>query len=200
MKIVFIDNFDSFANTIAAYFTNAGAEVVMYNSNCSIETIEKEKPELIILGPGPNGPREAGNYMKVIEKFHRRVPIFGICLGFQAIMEYFGEQVKPLQEVIHGSASEIKHDEKTIFTGIASPAKFARYHSLGVTKVPNNFVASAKCGKIIMAARHKTLPIEGVQFHPESILSMHENAGKKLIENVLKELKKKKLTQTEEKN
>ncbi len=192
MKIVFIDNFDSFANTIAAYFINAGAEVVMYNSNCTLETIEKEKPELILLGPGPNGPKEAGNYLKVIEKFHKRIPIFGICLGFQAIMEYFGEPVRPLQEVMHGQASEIKHDGKTIFAGIASPAKFARYHSLGVTKVPKNFIVSAKTGKIIMAARHKTLPIEGVQFHPESILSMHNDTGRKLVENVIREIKNRK--------
>jgi anthranilate synthase/aminodeoxychorismate synthase-like glutamine amidotransferase len=186
MKIVFIDNYDSFANTIAAYFTNAGAKVIMYKSNCSIETIEKEKPEMILLGPGPNGPREAGNYLKIIEHFHKKTPIFGICLGFQAIMEYFGEKVKPLKEVMHGQASEITHDGKTIYEGIKPNQKFARYHSLGVLKVPKEFEISAKAGEIVMSARHKTLPIEGIQFHPESILSMHDNAGKKLIENIVK--------------
>jgi len=157
----------------------------MYNSNCSIETIQKQKPDLILLGPGPNGPREAGNYLDVIDKFHKTTPIFGICLGFQAIMEYFGEPVKPLAEVMHGQASEVEHDGKTIFRGIAPKQKFARYHSLGVLKVPNCFEISAKAGNVIMSARHKTLPIEGVQFHPESILSMHNEGGKKLIQNVI---------------
>jgi len=189
MKIVFIDNYDSFANTIAAYFTNAGAEVVMYNSNCSIKAIEKEHPDLILLGPGPNGPREAGNYLKVIEHFHKKVPLFGICLGFQAMMEYFGEKVKPLQEVMHGQASEVNHDGKTIFRGIPQNAKFARYHSLGVLKVPECFDISARAGEIVMSARHKTLPIEGVQFHPESILSMHNEVGRKLIENIVRRAK-----------
>ncbi len=192
MKILFIDNYDSFANTIAAYFTNAGAEVVVYTSDCSLKVVEKENPDLILLGPGPNGPREAGNYMQIIDKYHKTIPIFGICLGFQAMMEYFGEGVKPLFEVMHGAASEIEHDGKTIFEEIPSPAKFARYHSLGVLKVPQTFEISAKTSNgIIMSARHKTLPIEGVQFHPESILSMHNEAGKKLIENVVKKIKKK---------
>ncbi|MFA6064567.1 MAG: anthranilate phosphoribosyltransferase [archaeon] len=185
MKIVFIDNYDSFANTIAAYFANAGAEVVMYNSNCSIETIKKQKPDLILLGPGPNGPREAGNYLEVIDKFHKTTPIFGICLGFQAIMEYFGESVKPLAEVMHGQASEVEHDGKTIFRGIAPKQKFARYHSLGVLKVPECFELSAKAGNVVMSARHKTYQVEGVQFHPESILSMHNEGGEKLIENII---------------
>ncbi|MFA6269220.1 MAG: aminodeoxychorismate/anthranilate synthase component II [archaeon] len=189
MKIVFIDNFDSFADTIKAYFINAGAEVKMYNSNCSISTIEKEKPNMILLGPGPNGPREAGNYLKVIEHFHKTTPIFGICLGFQAIMEYFGETVKPLKEVMHGQACEVEHDGKTIFNGIKPKQKFARYNSLGVLKVPESFEVSARAGEIVMAARHKTLKIEGVQFHPESILSMHDEAGKKLIENIVRGLK-----------
>jgi anthranilate synthase/aminodeoxychorismate synthase-like glutamine amidotransferase len=191
IKIIYVDNYDSFANTIEAYFINAGAEVVMYNSNCSIKTIEKEKPNIILLGPGPNGPKEAGNYLKVIEHFHKRTPIFGICLGFQAIMEYFGEPVKPLKEVMHGQASEIQHDGKTIFEGITPKQKFARYHSLGVLKVPQSFEISAKAGEVVMAARHKTLPIEGVQFHPESILSMENEGGKKLIANVLKYLARK---------
>jgi len=189
IKIVFIDNYDSFANTIEAYFTNAGAEVVMYKSNCSIKTIQKEKPDLILLGPGPNGPREAGNYLEVINKFKEKTPIFGICLGFQAIMEYFGEPVNPLREIMHGQANGIEHDGKTIFKGIQPKQKFARYHSLGILKVPAEFEISARAGNIVMAARHKTLPIEGVQFHPESILSMREESGKKLIENIVNAIK-----------
>ena len=185
MKIVYIDNYDSFADTIAGYFINQGAEVVVYKSDCSLDLIEKEKPGMILLGPGPNGPKDAGNYIEIIDKYHKKLPIFGICLGFQAIMEYFGKKVIPLDEVIHGDSSKIQHDGKTIFKGILNNAKFARYHSLGVHDVPNCFECSAKTGDIVMAARHKELPIEGIQFHPESILSMEDNVGKKLIRNIL---------------
>ena len=189
MKIVYIDNYDSFANTITAYFANEGAEVITYKSDCSLRSIELENPDLILLGPGPNGPKDAGNYLDVIEHFHNKVPIFGICLGFQALMEYFGEPVKKLDDVVHGSASPVRHDGKTIFNGIKSGEKFARYHSLGVESVPDCFEVSGRTGRIVMAARHKTLPIEGIQFHPESILSMNNDAGKKLIKNVIRCLK-----------
>lgn len=189
MKVVYIDNYDSFADTIAAYFTNAGAEVIIFKSDCSLDIIEKENPDMILLGPGPNGPREAGNYLEIIDKFHKIKPMFGICLGFQALMEYFGMSVKPLKEIIHGASSPIYHDGKTIFKGVAQDEQFARYHSLGVLGVPDCFEVSAKTNDIIMAARHKDFSIEGVQFHPESILSMNNNAGKKIIENVLEVMK-----------
>ena len=190
-KIVYIDNYDSFANTIAAYFINAGADVVMYKSDCSIDMIDKENPDLILLGPGPNSPKEAGNYLKILKRYHKKYPFFGICLGFQAMMEFFGEPVLPLDEVIHGAASRINHNCKTIFQGIDKDAEFARYHSLGVKKVPDCFNLSAKTDSgIVMAACHKTLPIVGIQFHPESILSMHEDSGKRLIKNVLSNIKR----------
>jgi anthranilate synthase/aminodeoxychorismate synthase-like glutamine amidotransferase len=189
MKILYIDNYDSFANTIKAYFENTGAEVIMYKSDCSLEIIKKEKFDMLLLGPGPNSPKEAGNYLEILDIYHETKPIFGICLGFQAIMEYFGEEVKRLDKVMHGSASKIEHDGKTIYDGIKNNEKFARYHSLGVKKVPDCFEISGKAGDIVMSVRHKTLPIEGIQFHPESILSMNNNAGKKLIENVVRNLK-----------
>ena len=189
MKILYIDNYDSFANTIKAYFENTGATVNMLKSDCSIEIIKKEKFDLLLLGPGPNSPKEAGNYLELINIYHKIKPIFGICLGFQAMMEYFGEEVKPLKEVMHGSASEIEHDGKTIYQGIKNKEKFARYHSLGVKKVPNCFEISGMANGIVMSARHKDLPIEGIQYHPESILSMNNNAGQKLIENVVRNLK-----------
>ena len=188
MKILYIDNYDSFANTICAYFQLEGAEVIMYKSDCSLNIIEKENPDLILLGPGPNGPKDAGNYMKIIETYHKKYPMFGICLGFQAMMQYFGEDVKRLHEIIHGASSPVEHDGKTIFEGIKPNEQFARYHSLGVYKVPETFEISGKVNGIVMSARHKTLPIEGVQFHPESILSMKNDAGKKLVKNVIKHL------------
>ena len=189
MNIIYIDNYDSFADTIKAYFENTGAKVTMYKSDCSLQTIQNEEFDMILLGPGPNSPKEAGNYLEIIDKYHKEKPIFGICLGFQALMEYFGEEVKPLSEVMHGSASEIEHDGKTIYQGIENKEKFARYHSLGVKTVPDCFEVSGMANDIVMSARHKTLPIEGVQFHPESILSLNNNAGQKLINNVVRELK-----------
>jgi len=192
MKILYVDNYDSFANTIKAYFENAGAEVKMYKSDCSIKTIKNEEFDLLFLGPGPNSPKEAGNYLELIDYYHKKKPIFGICLGFQAIMDYFGEEVKRLDEIMHGGKSKIENDGKTIYEGIDNNASFARYHSLGVTKVPEEFEVSGKVNGIVMSARHKTLPIEGVQFHPESILSLENGAGQKLIENVVRFLKWKK--------
>jgi anthranilate synthase/aminodeoxychorismate synthase-like glutamine amidotransferase len=186
MKAVYIDHYDSFAQMIMAYMENAGCTVKMFKSDCDIKTVEKEDPDLILLGPGPNGPQQAGNYLKVIGHFHKKIPMFGICLGFQAIMHYFGAKVEPLDEVIHGSGSKITHDDKTIFEGLPEEISFARYHSLGTHSVPDDFEVSARCGDVIMAARHKGLPIEGIQFHPESILSMRKDAGDKIIQNMVR--------------
>ncbi len=186
MRILYVDNYDSFADIIAAYFTMAGADVIMYKSDTSAGVIGAESKDMILLGPGPSGPKEAGNYLEVIDRYHRELPFFGICLGHQALMEYFGEPVIQLDEIVHGAESPVKHDGRSIFEGIESPANFGRYHSLGVKKVPDCFEISASYDGVVMAARHRDLPIEGVQFHPESILSMEGNAGRKLVENVVR--------------
>ncbi len=194
MKINYIDNYDSFANTIAAYFRMAGADVAHLKSNCSLETAVKGSPDLILLGPGPNGPRNAGNYMELLDKYYRKLPFFGICLGFQAMMEYFGQSVQRLgdvrqADVLHGAAVRVSHDGKGIFEGISPDAEFARYNSLGVYTVPDCFEIAGTQNDgtgLVMAARHKVLPIEGVQFHPESILSSHDDAGIRIVKNVVK--------------
>ena len=184
LKINYIDNHDSFANTIAAYFRIAGADVEMYKSDCSLETAVRGNPEMILLGPGPNGPKTAGNYMELLDRYHGQIPFFGICLGFQAMMEYFGEPVIPLDEVVHGKAVEVYHKGEGIFEGIEQGQEFARYNSLGVYKVPDEFEITGKTENgIVMAARHVELPIQGVQFHPESILSTTNKAGEMLVKN-----------------
>ena len=104
MKISFIDNHDSFASTIAAYFRMAGADVAHLKSDCSLETAVKDAPDLILLGPGPNAPKDSGNYIALLDKYHEKFPFFGICLGFQAMMEYFGQPVERLDNVVHGAA------------------------------------------------------------------------------------------------
>ena len=193
MRINYIDNYDSFANTIAAYFRNAGAEVEIYKSDCDLETAVKGEPDMILLGPGPNSPKESGNYLEVLDKYCKRYPMFGICLGFQAMMEYFGQDVVPLENVVHGAAVGVQHTGKGIFEGIPHPAKFGRYNSLGVHAVPASFEISAASDGIVMAARHKDIPLEGVQFHPESVLSTYNESGARLIRNLIKMLKERKV-------
>lgn len=200
MKIVYLDNEDSFAHIIRKYFEKASnklfgnSEVNVYRSNCDLDVICAQQPDLILLGPGPNAPKEAGNYLEAIERFHKEYSIFGICLGFQAIMEYFGQKVVVLEGAVHGRSSPIIHNGQRFFEGIESPVEFARYHSLGIYDVPENFNILA-CypdlneQQIVMAAQHKELPIAGVQFHPESVLSEGNDNGMKLIENVLKYLR-----------
>lgn len=187
-RVLFVDNYDSFPCTIAAYFMMAGADVTMYKSDTRMGEIRKQagNHNMILLGPGPSGPEQAGNYLEVIEEYHDKMPLFGVCLGHQALMHFFGERVEQLGEIVHGAESPVANDGKTIFEGIETPALFGRYHSLGVTKVPDCFEASATYDGIVMAARHKNLPIESVQFHPESILSYDNDAGQKLVENVVR--------------
>ncbi|MDO8741266.1 MAG: aminodeoxychorismate/anthranilate synthase component II [Candidatus Woesearchaeota archaeon] len=211
-KILFIDNYDSFANIIAAYFANAGADVAMLKSDSTMSAIAGQKKDLIVLGPGPNSPKEAGNYLEIIRKYHKDVPLFGICLGHQCIIDYFKESVHPLNEPAHGVSASMRHDGKTIFEQVANPAMFARYHSLGIyaNEIPKQLEISAcmipkelekklkeegisieledlvKLNAVVMGVRHRQYPIEGVQFHPESVLS--DSDGLKLIKNVLKYL------------
>ena len=192
MKVVFIDHYDSFADLIAYRFneTREDIDLKMFKSDCDIDAIANEKPDLIILGPGPNGPEEAGNYLDVLANFSNVCPVFGICLGFQAMMHYFGQKVEVLLEPVHGIDSEIHHNGRGIFKDLPNGARFARYHSLGVYGVPENFhslgtVSDGDGRDIIMGAQHKSLPLAGVQFHPESFMSMEDDAGRKLIHNVL---------------
>ncbi len=198
MKAVFVDHHDSFADLIAYKFLEAEPQLdlKMFKSDCDLETIANQEPQLIILGPGPNGPKEAGNYLDVLEQYSQDYPIFGICLGFQAMMHYFGQEVVVLPEAVHGAESKIYHNGDRILAGLDPECSyFARYHSLGVYNVPAEFDALARTDdgtgrQIIMAAQHRSLPLAGVQFHPESFLSMEDDAGMKLIYNVLQKLRK----------
>jgi anthranilate synthase/aminodeoxychorismate synthase-like glutamine amidotransferase len=186
MKINYIDHNDSFSSIIAAYFMMAGADVNVYRSTCNLNTATSGNPDLMLLGPGPNSPTEAGNYMDLLDMHHKDMPFFGICLGFQAIMQYFGQSIVQLEDIMHGGSVPVTHIATGIFEGIPQGAHFARYNSLGVYNVPENFEITAKNNGVIMAARHKTLPTQGVQFHPESSLSTPDNNGIRLIENVIK--------------
>jgi anthranilate synthase/aminodeoxychorismate synthase-like glutamine amidotransferase len=186
--ILVIDNYDSFTYNLVQYLGELGAEMdVRRNDDVSIEEIEAHCcPDKILISPGPGTPNDAGVSLALIEHFAGRIPIFGVCLGHQAIGQAFGGRVVRAPELMHGKASEICHDGKTIFDGLEYRFSAARYHSLMVERetLPECLEISATTPDgVIMGLRHLEWKIEGVQFHPESILT---GEGKKLIANFLK--------------
>jgi anthranilate synthase/aminodeoxychorismate synthase-like glutamine amidotransferase len=186
-----LDNYDSFTYNLVQYMGELGAEMVIRrNDELTPAEVERLAPDRILISPGPCTPQDAGISIELIKHFakaKRRVPILGVCLGHQAIGAAFGGNVVRAAKLMHGKTSEIAHDGKTIFKGIASTMTGTRYHSLIVSEdgLPQELEVSARTadGETIMALRHRELPIEGVQFHPESVLTTN---GKKLIENFLK--------------
>jgi para-aminobenzoate synthetase component II len=190
-----LDNYDSFTYNLVQYMGELGAEMVIRrNDELTPEEVEALRPERILISPGPCTPQDAGISMELIKHFAalgaaggQRVPILGVCLGHQAIGAAFGGNVIRAPKLMHGKTSEVEHDGKTIFAGIPSAMTCTRYHSLIVSGegLPEELEVSARTadGETIMALRHRELPIEGVQFHPESVLTVN---GKKLIENFLK--------------
>ncbi len=183
-----IDNYDSFTFNLVQYVGELGEEIIVKrNDEITVQEIEELSPDLIMISPGPCTPNEAGISLETISHFSGLIPIFGVCLGHQAIAQSFGGDVIKAQRLMHGKTSEIIHDGKTIFSGLEQPFTATRYHSLIVKKetIPACLEISAETAEgEIMAIRHKEYPIEGVQFHPESIMT---NAGKQLIENVIKQ-------------
>ena len=183
-KILIIDNFDSFTFNLAEYFKKLGCEVKVYRNTIDPALVEEIKPDALVFSPGPSVPKNAGNMMKIIERYHTKHPMLGICLGHEAFIEYFGGTLK-FVEPVHGESSPIAHDNKTIFQNIPQNFSAGRYHSLAAGKVPACFEVSALHKDLVMAIRHKTLPIEGVQFHPESVLTMKGENGLKILKNFL---------------
>ena len=186
-----LDNFDSFTYNLVQYVGEMGKSVeVRRNDEITVAELESMEPDRILISPGPCTPHEAGISVDLIRHFAGKVPILGVCLGHQAIGEAFGGRVVRAPHIMHGKTSSIVHDNKTIFQSLPMPMTATRYHSLIVQedKLPGDLEVSAwtteKDGsRTIMGLRHRKCPIEGVQFHPESVLT---EAGKKLIENFLK--------------
>jgi len=184
--ILLIDNYDSFTYNLAQYLGQLGQNVqIRRNDQITLDEIEELLPERIIISPGPCTPKEAGISVPLIQRFAGKIPILGVCLGHQAIGAAFGGRVVRAKKLMHGKTSEIKHDSKTIFRGLPQPFVATRYHSLIVDResLPGELEISAETdGRIIMGLRHRKLRIEGVQFHPESVLT---DAGFQLLKNFL---------------
>ncbi|HSU25387.1 MAG TPA: aminodeoxychorismate/anthranilate synthase component II [Pyrinomonadaceae bacterium] len=185
--LLVIDNYDSFTYNLVQYLGELGAEMRIFrNDEVTVDEVESDlKPEKILISPGPGTPDAAGISLEVLDRFAETTPIFGVCLGHQAIGQHFGGKVIRAPEPVHGKPVEVRHDGKTIFEGIDPSFNAGRYHSLVVDResLPDCLEISAESPDgLIMAMRHKHLPIEGVQFHPESILTEH---GKVMLRNFL---------------
>ena len=180
--LLMIDNYDSFTYNLVQYFGELGQEVCVYrNDEISISEIETLKPNHIVISPGPCTPNEAGISLDLIKKLAGKIPILGVCLGFQAIVQVFGGNIIGAQKIMHGKVSPIHHTGKGVFKNLKNPLNATRYHSLVAEKptLPDCFEVTAWTNKEngdteeIMGVRHKSYAIEGVQFHPESILTEH---------------------------
>ena len=185
--ILMIDNYDSFTYNLVQYFGELGAEIVVKrNDAVTLEDVERLAPAAVVISPGPCTPNEAGVSVPLLRHFAGRLPILGVCLGHQSIGAAFGGEVVRAERIMHGKTSPIEHDGKTIFSGLTNPFDATRYHSLVVRKetLPDCLEVSAwtREGEI-MGLRHKSVLVEGVQFHPESILTLE---GKQLLANFLK--------------
>jgi anthranilate synthase/aminodeoxychorismate synthase-like glutamine amidotransferase len=188
--IFVLDNYDSFTFNLVQYVGELGAKVeVRRNDQVTVAEIEQMRPERIVISPGPCTPQDAGISIELIKHFTGKLPILGVCLGHQAIGAAFGGNIVRARNLMHGKTSRVEHDGKTIFRGVGSPMTATRYHSLVVAEegLPPELEISAQTmessgSRVIMGLRHKRYPVEGVQFHPESVLTQH---GKRLIENFL---------------
>ncbi|HEX3323174.1 MAG TPA: aminodeoxychorismate/anthranilate synthase component II [Terriglobales bacterium] len=185
-----LDNYDSFTYNLVQYLGELGATVeVRRNDQVSIEEIENLRPDRILISPGPCTPQEAGISIELIRHFTGKIPLLGVCLGHQALGAAFGGNVIRAKNLMHGKTSQVEHDGQTIFRGISSPMTATRYHSLIVSEkgLPAELAVSARTKEkdgteVIMGLRHRRFPVEGVQFHPESVLT---EDGKKIVKNFL---------------
>ena len=182
--IAVIDNYDSFTYNLVQYLGEMGAELrVFRNNKVTLDELDRLKPSHIVISPGPGVPAQAGISEDIVKFFHAATPILGVCLGHQAIGEVFGGRIVRAPSLMHGKVSPIFHDGKSLFSGLPQGFPATRYHSLAVTDIPHCLEVSAETREgVIMGLRHRDYPTEGIQFHPESIMTV---AGKNLLRNFL---------------
>ncbi len=179
-RVLVIDNYDAFTYNLVQYLGELGADVEVLRND--VEDLLERKPDRVIVSPGPCTPNEAGLSMRAVRQFGEAgTPVLGVCLGHQSLAQEFGGRVVRGAPV-HGKTAEIEHDGKTIYAGLPSPLVVGRYHSLVVEDLPDMLEVSARAGDVVMGVRHSELPIEGVQFHPESVLTPQ---GKQMLRNFL---------------
>jgi anthranilate synthase/aminodeoxychorismate synthase-like glutamine amidotransferase len=192
-RVLFIDNFDSFTYNLVDDFCKRNCQAKVYRSDTDLEELKAAAdefgPDLLVISPGPGTPDTAGVSLAAVDYFKDKLPIFGVCLGHQVIVQYFGGKIGHAPEPVHGKPSRVTHNEKGIFVGVENPLQAGRYHSLCAIEVPDCLEKTAEFEGIVMGVQHKELPIFGVQFHPESILTP---TGGKIIENVLSIAEKRK--------
>ena len=185
-RVLLVDNYDSFTYNLYQYLGELGAETtVVRNDEISVDAALASAPERIVISPGPGTPDQAGITLELIRRSDGRIPLLGVCLGHQALGQAYGGRVVRAEKLMHGKTSEIRHDGRTVFAGLSSPFTATRYHSLVVARdsVPECLEVSAWTDDgVVMGLRHRERPVEGVQFHPESILT---RAGKQLLANFL---------------
>ncbi len=171
--ILLIDNYDSFTYNLAHLFGELGAEVVVRrNDALGADEAERLSPSHLVVSPGPGRPADAGACLQIVRRLVPRVPTLGVCLGHQVVVEAFGGEVGPARRLVHGKPSPIDHDGRGLFRGLPDRFEAGRYHSLAATSVPSCLEVSATCADgEVMAVRHRALPVDGVQFHPESVLT-----------------------------
>ena len=188
-KVLFIDNFDSFTYNLVDDFCKRNCQARVYRADTKLEDLKQLAdefgPDLVVISPGPGTPDTAGVSLSAVDYFKDKLPILGVCLGHQVIVQYFGGEISHAPVPMHGKPSRVTHNQKDIFAGVENPLQAGRYHSLCAcaAKLPGCLEQTAEFEGIVMGVRHKELPIFGVQFHPESILTP---AGGRIIENIMK--------------
>jgi len=185
-KVLFIDNFDSFTYNLVDDFCKRDCQAKVYRADTELDELKRVagefEPDLLVISPGPGTPDTAGVSLAALDYFKDKLPIFGVCLGHQVIVRYFGGKVGHAPKPMHGKPSRVTHNGEGIFAGVENPLQAGRYHSLCALEMPDCLEMTAEFESVVMGVRHKELPIFGVQFHPESILTP---AGGKIIENIL---------------
>lgn len=186
-RVLFIDNFDSFTYNLVDEFAKRNCQTKVYRADTPLEVLsnafEEFIPALLVISPGPGNPDTAGVTLSAIDYFKDKLPIFGVCLGHQALVQYFGGKIDHAPAVMHGKPSRVMHKGVGVFEGLENPMHAGRYHSLCACQLPDCLEETAEFEGIVMGIQHKRLPIYGVQFHPESILTP---TGGKIIENMLR--------------